>query len=100
CPTPPRCGVGAAIIGGDGIVRDGGGSAAGGGAGNQADRAASRVNAVTKWARASGSESPRGAKAWRSRKKPVSTKASTRSPGDGGAVSPPWRKNTGSRISL
>ena len=42
-----------------------------------------RASAVTKCPRASGNASPRGAKAWRSRKKPVSAKASARS----GAVS-------------
>jgi hypothetical protein len=96
---PIRIGVGGAIIGGAGTAHGAGivGGIAGGAAGNPS-RHGSRVSAVTKCARASGSDSPRGAKAWRSRKKPVRAKASTRSPGPGDAVC--WRRNSGSRMSL
>src|ERR1700733_6440852 len=57
-----------------------------------------RQTAATKRARASGSARPRGPKAWRSRKKPVSVKASATSAALAGSWSE--RRKSGSRISL
>ena len=57
-----------------------------------------RLSAVTNCVRASGSESPRGAKACRSRKNPVSAKASARSAAAGATSAS--RRKAGRRISL